>query len=279
MSFIFSSVKKIFSWGVGLINKHTTGLPFLAWFGMGMVMSIFLFIFRKLDFIQFDKIVYILLFSMIWFVFSDIAKKKKIIEGDMHFFIDSIFYLGTFGSLFYYTHGMDGQLFFLFFLIAISAPLFSSILETITLLFFAFLVTNGINWMVTSHAGDIFSYYETGIIFLAFLFHIGVAMVIKLFQNDYQKQLQNVLTIQEELAKTNERLYLEIKDKEVLHKKIEERTKQLEKIKSNLQQTVEDQTKKLREELEQNKKINEVTIDRELKMIELKRMIKELKKK
>lgn len=280
MKFIFFRIKKIFDWGVYIIKKYTTGLPFLAWAAMGITMSLFLFLFRKSEFVQFNKIVYVLFFSMIWFVASDMAKKKKIIEGDIHFFIDSAFYLGTFGLLFYFTGGMHGYLFFLFFLIAISAPLFGSLTETLVLLFFAFLVANIVNLNVVHEveAGHDY-YYEAGIIFLAFLFHIGIALIIKMFQRDYRLELKTAQDLQEELKARNEALKKEIESSFVLQTKLEERTEQLEKIKSNLQQTVEEQTKKLREELEQNKKINKVTIDRELKMIELKRAIKELKKK
>lgn len=261
-----------------MVNKYTTGLPFLAWASMGMTMSLFLFIFRNSDFMQFDKIVYVLVFSMAWFVSSDMAKKRKMIEGDMHFFIDSIFYLFTFGSLFYFTGGMRGHMFFLFFLIAISAPLFANLVQTIVLLFFAFLVTNVVNWIVFYGEGEAVDYYETGIIFLAFLFHIGIALVIKIFQRDYQKELNNVQIIQKELVATNEKMQEEIKDKETLQNKLQQRTNQLEEIKKNLQKTVEAQTKKLQEELDQNKKINQITIDRELKMIELKKEIRDLKK-
>ena len=62
-----------------------------------------------------------------------------------------------------------------------------------------------------------------------------------------------------------------------LEKTVKERTAELEKLKTSLEQTVAEKTKMLEEKVEELKRVNRVMVDRELKMVELKREIEKLK--
>jgi len=63
-----------------------------------------------------------------------------------------------------------------------------------------------------------------------------------------------------------------------LEAKVVERTAELEKAKSGLESTVVERTKELDNRLDEAEKFNELTINRELKMVELKNEIAALKK-
>lgn len=60
-----------------------------------------------------------------------------------------------------------------------------------------------------------------------------------------------------------------------LEDKVKERTKDLENLKMSLEKTVEDRTAELHQKLQEVERMNKVMIGRELKMIELKKQIKE----
>jgi len=62
---------------------------------------------------------------------------------------------------------------------------------------------------------------------------------------------------------------------ERLEKKIEE----LEKAKAGLEERVKERTRKLQEKVEELERFHKLAVGRELKMIELKKEVKELKKK
>lgn len=64
-----------------------------------------------------------------------------------------------------------------------------------------------------------------------------------------------------------------------LERRIHERTEDLVKLKSNLEITVFERTKELQEKLSELEKFKELTVGRELKMIELKKKLEELKRK
>ncbi|MDD5634938.1 MAG: HAMP domain-containing protein [Candidatus Omnitrophica bacterium] len=69
------------------------------------------------------------------------------------------------------------------------------------------------------------------------------------------------------------------KERAILDIKIKERTKELEEAKAGLEKTVAQRTAELKEKLEDLKNINNLMVGRELKMIELKNEIEELKNK
>ena len=62
-----------------------------------------------------------------------------------------------------------------------------------------------------------------------------------------------------------------------LEQKVKERTAELEKLKAGLEQSVVEKTKELYQKLEELEKFKKLTVGRELKMIELKKEMEELK--
>jgi len=75
-----------------------------------------------------------------------------------------------------------------------------------------------------------------------------------------------------ELKKTKQALE---EAKTVLEVKVEERTKQLQDLTKNLEEKIRERTKELQEKVEDLKRFNKLVIDRELKMISLKKELEE----
>lgn len=91
----------------------------------------------------------------------------------------------------------------------------------------------------------------------------------------FNNMLDNTRDIQEKIREA------EIKLKETnlsLERRIHERTEDLVKLKNNLEITVFERTKELQEKLMELEKFKEFTVGRELKMIELKKKLKELQR-
>ncbi|HCI05704.1 MAG: hypothetical protein UX26_C0002G0017 [Parcubacteria group bacterium GW2011_GWC1_45_9] len=83
----------------------------------------------------------------------------------------------------------------------------------------------------------------------------------------------------QELEKRVSERTKELEDlKNNLEQTVKERTAELEKLKTGLEQTVTERTKTLEEKVEELKLVNRLMVDRELKMVELKKEIEELKK-
>lgn len=75
-----------------------------------------------------------------------------------------------------------------------------------------------------------------------------------------------------ELKKTKQALE---EAKTALEVKVEERTKQLQDLTKNLEEKIRERTKELQEKVEDLKRFNKLVIDRELKMISLKKELEE----
>ncbi|MBD3207993.1 MAG: hypothetical protein GF370_00880 [Candidatus Nealsonbacteria bacterium] len=69
------------------------------------------------------------------------------------------------------------------------------------------------------------------------------------------------------------------KAKGALEVKVRQRTQRLEDLTKNLEQRVEEKTEELREHIEELQKFKELSVGREMKMIEMKKEMMELKKK
>lgn len=96
----------------------------------------------------------------------------------------------------------------------------------------------------------------------------GFFILIYLFSDSLRKYSLSLLEIQDELE--IERLTLEIK--------INARTRELRELAENLDEEVKKRTKELQEKIEELEKFHRLAVDRELKMIELKKEIERLKK-
>lgn len=94
--------------------------------------------------------------------------------------------------------------------------------------------------------------------------------------NDMTRKLKESYTILED--KIEERTKELETERGSLEKKVLERTSELEALKKGLEDMVKERTQKLNDKLEELKKFNAIMIDRELKMIQLKKEIEELKK-
>lgn len=91
----------------------------------------------------------------------------------------------------------------------------------------------------------------------------------------FNNMIDSVKTSQKQLKEADARL------KEInlsLEQKVKERTAELEKLKVGLRENVAQKTRELNQKLAELEKFKELTIGRELKMIELKKQIEELKK-
>ena len=91
----------------------------------------------------------------------------------------------------------------------------------------------------------------------------------------YNESLKNEVEARtQELAEAKKKLESVNID---LEKKIKERVSQLEELKNNLEKMVEQRTAELNQKLEELEKINNFMLNRESKMIELKKEIQRLK--
>jgi len=87
--------------------------------------------------------------------------------------------------------------------------------------------------------------------------------------NDMTTKLKESYTILDEKVKDKTKELEE--EKQSLDKKVTERTAELEKLKVNLEETVLERTEKLNTKLLELEKLNKLMVDRELKMIEMKK--------
>lgn len=94
--------------------------------------------------------------------------------------------------------------------------------------------------------------------------------------NEMTSKLKVSYTILEE--KIAERTKELEDERRSLEKKVSERTSELEELKKDLENTVKERTQKLNDKLIELERVNAVMTDREIKMIELKKELEELKK-
>ena len=242
--------------------------------------------FRNGEHIDFNKLKYVILISAVWIVGSDILKKRGVLNKTLHFIIDSIVYISLYTSIVYFSGGVVGGLDFVVFLGAVSAPFFGSNLQTVIFL----IALGGARYFVFYFNSPEIDAYHGAQISLEVLLYFIMAGVIR-----YSLVLANKLEIEkralaekfveeckeevkiktrglEEAQKRLENVNVE------LEKKVTERTAELMKLKENLEKTVEERTKELQVKLEELERFHDLTVGREMKMIELKKEIEKLKK-
>ncbi len=173
------------------IKKYTTGTPFVVFFVAGFFVGTFflvLFVLKTLGSIDvatihhvdFQKILYVIVFSGIWFVISDILKKKEIFPQPINFFIDSVFYLAAFGLIVYFTKGFHAGFFPLFFLAAMASAVFGTVRQIVVFLVLLGAETYGL-FFLTQKENDL---YHIGLITLYVLFYFFLAGIVRYFYSE-----------------------------------------------------------------------------------------------
>ena len=205
------------------IKKYTTGVPFVIFLASGALIAVFfttLYLLRAyshinidtLIHVNFDKIKYVIILSAIWFVISDIAKKKQLLPQITHFIFDSAFYLTTFGFIVYFTNGLHGGLFPIFYLSVIGTAIFSSIAE-LTVFLIVLSAETYVIYFLTETTNDL---YHLGVITIYALFYFIVAATIKYFykiiseDEEKYKKLLELAEKNETKAKISEEKYSEL---------------------------------------------------------------------
>lgn len=269
----------------------------MLWIIGGLAVATFIFFFRDYSNIRFDQLKYVIAVSAFWIIFSDIAKKKRLINRRLHFFLDCVAYLSFYGLIVYFTGGYDGGMFFLFFLATISAPLFGTVPEVIIFLIVLSFETYFINYQYHLLRGEFLNAYDVGVILLQAVFYFIIAGVNKYFLEEIKSEemekreleIKMMIECQEEVKLKTERLKLTIKKMEdmenqiknvnvKLEEKVRGRTLELEGLKNNLEKTVKERTDELQKKVRELERFQELSVGRELKMIELKKQIEILNK-
>jgi len=117
-------------------------------------------------------------------------------------------------------------------------------------------------------------------LFLGLAFFSVIQFYIDNFWNMFRKQTQELEKLNDELEKRVTERTQEIEEaKTSLEIKIKARTKELEEITQGLEDKVKQRTQELQEKVNELERFQALTVGRELKMVELKKKIKELEEK
>ncbi len=264
-------MRKIFKTIADFINEYTSGFVFVLWFVAGLAVAAFIFIFRNEPYIQFDKLKYVIIFSAFWFVFSDIAKKRKFFPKLFNFILDSIVHVPIFGLIIYFTNGFEGGLYFVLFLATISAPLFAGLVEMVIFLVFLSVATFSIFYFTDERA---INAYHTGIILLQIIFFFIIAGLNKFL-------LEKITATEIEEKLLAEKIVKECKE-EVRVKTgiLEENIKKMKEADAILEESnkkITELNAGLQEKLAESERFKDLAVGREIKMMELKREIEKLK--
>lgn len=110
---------------------------------------------------------------------------------------------------------------------------------------------------------------------LVCVFYYFITMTNGIFSEVLKKKTLALQRARKEILKAYQQAQ---EAREVLEIRVKARTRQLEEEKNNLEKMVKERTKDLQEKLEELEKFQKITIDRELKMVELKNEIEKLKR-
>jgi len=237
------------------------------------------------------------LLLVFWFIttfFFDFLIKKAKTSGkidDFHFAYLS-FELLIITSLVHFIGGVEGIgiLFYIFiilyggiflsrsrslFLTIIALVLYSSF---ILFEYFEIIPHRPTSKVSYKEMGSVVSYVMImGFTFLFVVYTVGVfAEKLKKRTNELFKTYENLEKRSRDLNKAKDELE---EAKSSLEIKVKARTKELEELTQGLEEKVKERTKEIEKKVEELKKFNKLAVDRELKMIQLKKEIKILKEK
>jgi hypothetical protein len=218
---------------------------------LGASVAFFVFYFRHLPGINFGVLKYVLAGGAVWFVVSEVAKRKGIFNPKSHFLADSLFYLTFFNALIFLTGGFKGGLMPILVAAMISAPFFSGNLGTVIFSLALIGSSVAVYFLDPSQADP----YSTGLVVLYSISSLIVVLMVKSFINR-EKVLEE------------EQIHLVTREVDFKTKELQETLDELNKNRAALKDKIG--------RLEQFQKL---VVGRELKMIELKSRIRELEGK
>lgn len=233
----------------GFVDANTSGVPFLLWAIAGGVSAVFIISQGKTLLIDLTRMYLIFAVAGVWFIASDVIKKKGQSNPKIHFLFDSIFYTILFSVLIFMVHGYDNGLFFIGILPLISAPLFSNLLGG-TIFAFFFSVMIFLSGHLPTGLSNLKS-YDIGFLVLQTVFCVVLVAIVRFFMIEIKKADREKLSFAQ--------------------KEVDKKTRELRKTFDSLR-TQDEQLRARSAELEQ---FQELMVGRELKMAELKSKLAE----
>lgn len=243
-------IKQLFAPLWGLVNTNTSGVPFILWAIAGASSVGFIFAMREELAVDTEKLYLVLAIALVWFIASDVIKKKSASKNSIHFFFDSVFYIILFSFLIYQAKGYSNGLFFIGVTPLISAPLFAGAMGGI-LFAFIFSITVFFAGHLPMGTENLTS-YDWGFLLLQTIFCMIIVAMISFFISSLKKANAEKISFAQ--------------------KEVDEKTKELRKTFDDLRE----KDIKLKEQLEELEKFQEIAVGRELKMIDLKKQLSEL---
>lgn len=244
--FVASSL--LFFWGK--INVSIL-IPLLLIFWILEQLSVFLLI-------KVQKIKYKINSIFLWqFVFDLLILTIIVHYIGASEWIGAIFYVFTIIYSIFFIPEMWKRVF----LVSIACLLYSGLifLEYLGIIpFWEIFAGNGLN--------KDFSYVFTTFLLVNSSF-ILIAVTVNIFAGILRQKIKELNSTQEKLNES----------KVGLERKVKLRTKELEELTNNLEKEVQKRTKELQEKINELERFSKMTIDREIKMVELKKEIKKLK--
>lgn len=201
----------------GLFRKEFFVMMFYSVILMAVVFSAVIF------FGQFDgnivKVISPFFALSVYFIASDLFKRKKILQPHLHYFLDSIFFVGLMGLIIFNTGGLDSPIrYSLLFLTAVSAPLYGTMTEAVIFM----LMVAGFQVFL--------GYYDHGFAFqLAYdaldgASWLTAAVIIRLTLNQFEKKNAALALAQQDQERLNKEIAYNNMRLETM---VKERTKEL----------------------------------------------------